>query len=206
MDKVRSEINDSKNSPPNDEREQFPVDTRVVTLIRFVKGGAGVDLARIVVMNDQAAAQHSSYREYHHGNTGVFIDAITSLSMQAAAVQCSQKAIDGFTGTMPMHLDVSQSAKWRCGVYNPSGARKRLFKATDPDDGTKMIGLLIEQDQQGRLERVTWYKTRDAQALFHATPDKLAFEVVRDENGAPSLDPNDIGGWTWFYTTSPSSA
>lgn len=59
MDNVRSEINDSKNSLPNDGHEQFPVDTRVVTLVRLVKGGGGAELARIVVMNDQATPQPS---------------------------------------------------------------------------------------------------------------------------------------------------
>ncbi|CAN95855.1 hypothetical protein sce5692 [Sorangium cellulosum So ce56] len=203
MHKGRSESNDSKDILENPGNEQFPVDTRVVTRIRLFVDRAGVDLARIVLMNDQATPQHSPYREYHHGNAGVLIDGVTSLSMHADAIACSQQAIEGFVGTMPMHLDLLQSAKWRRGVCTSSAAHKRLFKAIDPDDSTKMIGLLIEQDQQGRLERVTWYKTRDARTLFHATPEKLTFEMVKDENGAPSLDPSDIGGWTWFYTTSP---
>ncbi|WP_437827839.1 hypothetical protein [Sorangium sp. So ce1153] len=205
MHNVRSDIDESKNAHEDPGHEQFPVDTRVITKIRLATDGAGGDLVRIVVMNDQTTPQRSPFREYHHGNTGISIDSITSLTMQADRTEGTQQAIDSFVGAMPLHLDLSQSASWCCGVYSPSESRKRLYKATDPDDSTKMIGLLVEQDAQGKLAKITWYKTQAAKALFSSTPGELSFELVKDENGLPSLDPNDIGGWTWYYTTSVCS-
>lgn len=198
MDKVPPDIIDDE----NDTNEQFPVDTHEVRKVRFDIIGKGIDFVRIVVMNDKSTPQHKAYHEYHYGNTGVSVEDVTSFTMLSGTMAGSQEVIDGFVGSMAMHLDIPQAASFCRGVYAPSGARKRLYKATDPDDSTKMIGVLIEQDAQGKVGQITWYKTRDANALFQATPSTLVFELVKDGNGAPSLDPNHIGGFTWYYSTS----
>ncbi len=185
--------------------EQFPVDAKVLTKVRFENSVINGDILRIVVMNDQDTPQHSAYHEYYYGNLGVSLADITAFTMRSGRLESTQEAVQRFVGEMGLHLDISQNAIWDRGVYSPSGAVKRLYKAIDPDDRTKMIGVLLEQDEHGSLTRITWYKTQDAKDLFHSTPDTLDFELVKDERGAPSLDPNDIAGWTWYYTTSLAS-
>ena len=93
-------------------------------------------------------------------------------------------------------------APWYLGVYEPTSARKRLYKATDPDDANGLIGVLLEQDNQGNLTQVTWYKAKETEVIFQATPSSLEFSLVLDGNSTPSLDPSDIGGWTWYYCPS----
>lgn len=205
MHKVRNDVDESRNSNERECGEQFPVNTHVLMKVHFDTNIPAGDLVRIVVMNDQETSQCSPYHEYHYGNTGISIESITAFTMRCSPLEVTQQAVDSFAGSMSLHLDIAQTASWLRGVYVPLGARKRLYKAADPDDQTKMIGVLIEQDAQGRLAKLTWYKTQEARALFASTPTTLEFEIVRDDAGAPSLDPNDIAGWTWYYTTSMAS-
>jgi hypothetical protein len=200
MHKVLHDIDESHNNDERDGHEQFPVDT-LVRKVWLDTHGPGGDLIRIVVMSNHATPRYSAYREYHYGHTDVSVEDITSFTLRSGTIAGTEQAIDDFVGSMPMPLDIPQVVSFCRGIHSPSGARKRLYKAIDPDDNTKMIGVLIEQDSQGMLAQVTWYKTSEASALFHSTPDSLDFDLVKDENGAPSLDPNDIGGWTWHYST-----
>jgi hypothetical protein len=181
--------------------EQLPSNT-YVTKVYFDSNSSAGDLVRIVVMSDHAVSSYVANREYHHGNTSVSIDRIESFTLRSGSLETTQASIGAFTGSMPMHLETAQAASWSRAAYTPTGAHNRLFKAVDPDDSTKMIGVLIEQDAMGRLAKITWYKTQEARAIFANTPTALAFEMVKDEAGAPSLDPNSIAGWTWYHTTS----
>ena len=205
MQKNHSDVVTSRSDTARKGNEQFPVDTKFLTQVRFDTNLAHGDLLRIVVMSDITTSQHAPYHEYYYGNLGVLLENISSFTMRAGSLEGTQRAVDGFVGSMSQHLDISQNAVWNRGVYNPTGAHKRLYKAIDPDDRTKMIGVLLEQDERGALTKITWYKTQDAKDLFHSTPDTLEFELVKDEKGAPSLDPHDIAGWTWYYTTSMAS-
>lgn len=189
-----------------DGQEQFPVDTRVLTKVQLDTNGPGGDLLRIVVTNDQETSELRAHEEYNYGNTGASIEDVTSFTMRCASLEGAQQAVDAFVGSFSLHLETAQTATWFCGIYSPSAARKRLYKAVDPDDSTRMIGVLIEQDAQGKLVQLTWYKTTDTGTLFRAAPGVLDFDLVKDENNTPSLDPNNIGGWTWYYATSSGSS
>jgi hypothetical protein len=180
--------------------EQFPVDTKITT-VRLEANVGNEDLLRAVVMNDQATSSCSARQEYHYGNANILIDDVTSFTMHCSSIAGTQEAVDAFVGSRPLSLSTSQSATWSRSVYSPSGARKRLYKAVDPDDNTKWIGLLIEQDTDGTILHLTWYKTADTRVIFRSAPPTLTFELVTDQNGAPSLDPNDIGGWAWYHAT-----
>ena len=183
-------------------REQFPVDTKIFTKAQLQASGSNGDLLRFVITNDEQTNQCAPYREYAYGDTGVSIEDVASFTMRCNRMEAAQEAVDAFVGSIPLALDMPQLATWHCGVYSPSAARKRLYKATDPDDSTKMIGLLIEQNASGRFLQLTWYKTRETGTIFGASPGELEFQPVTDGSNAPSVDPNDIGGWTWYYTTS----
>jgi hypothetical protein len=181
--------------------EQFPVNIYVGKLA-FDSNSSYGDLVRIVVMSGNETATCAPDHEYHFGNTSVSIDKITSFTLRSGTLPATQTAIDGFAGAMPMHLETAQAPDWSSGAYTPAGAHNRLFKAVDPDDSTKMIAVMIEQNTAGQLAKITWYKTQAARAIFRATPTELPFEMVKTDTGAPSLDPNDIAGWTWYHTTS----
>lgn len=187
----------------NEERgyEQFPGNTHVISKIRFVTNDPGGDVLKILVMNNMSTTNCSAHHEYIHGAMNVSVESLSSFTMSTDTLEATQQAIDGFVGEMPLQITVPQSATWIRSVYEPSGARKRLFKAVDPDDSTRMIGVLLEQDAAGRLSNITWYKTKDTGVIFSTTPSTLAFELVKDEDSQPSCDPNDIGGWTWYYTS-----
>ncbi|MDI1436520.1 hypothetical protein [Polyangium sorediatum] len=182
-------------------QEQFPVDVRIVRGVHFETSDGRGDLLRIVVMNDRATTQYASYREYHGGNASIFVDDVPSFTLRSSRIEEDPRAIDGVLGAMSAPLEIPQVVSFCLGIHTPSGARCRLYKAVDPDDSTRMMGVLIEQDARGRLERVTWYKTWSASAAFFTIPDALEFALVTNESGTPSLDPNDIGGWAWHYST-----
>lgn len=195
-------VSPETNADPKSDRslchEQFPVDARIWK-IRF-DSPLG-DFVRIVVMSGLSTPQNTAYKEYNYNDPVISIHDVSSFVMRGAPLEKTQD-IEGFVGTMSQQFAIPQSATWYRGIHSPAAARTRLYKATDPDDTTKMLGVLIEQDAQGRLAQLTWYKTRDASVLFQATPAALTFEMVKNEAGMPSTDPNDIGGWTWYFTTS----
>ena len=181
--------------------EQLPGNT-YVTKVYFDSNASSGDIVRIVAMSDHTTTNCTAYHEYHHGNTSVEIDKVTAFTMRSGTLASTQTAINGFVGAMPLHLETAQAPSWSRGVRTPTGAHNRLFKAVDPDDSTKMIGVLIEQNTAGQLTKISWYKTQEASAIFATTPTALEFEVVKDGSGNPSLDPSDIAGWTWYYTSS----
>lgn len=181
--------------------EQFPVDADIMKA--WLKTDNDGDLVRMVVMNDHSTTQSNALSEYIHGNDALSIDAIDAFSFRAAPLGSEhQQDIDTFVGSFPQSFVSPQSATWTRGVYTPTAARKRLYKATDPDDSTRLIGMLLEQDTNGRLRQVAWYKAQESSVIFQSTPSSLDFELVRDHNGAPTTDPSYIGGWTWYYCTS----
>jgi hypothetical protein len=182
--------------------EQFPVDPEI-TLVSFDTPLSGGDLLRMVVMSDHATAHYSAMHEHHHGNPAVSIDDLTSFTLRANPLTSGQESdIVTFVGSLSLSFSVPQVASWTRGTYTPTAARKRLYKATDLDDTTRLIGVLLEQDTNGRLRQVVWYKTQQGPMIFQSTPGALSFDLVLDRHGAPSTDPSDIGGWTWYYCPS----
>lgn len=187
----------------NDKRsgqEQFPVDVKTCRGIRFDTDYG--DIMRIVVMSDCTTQQCLPFREYHYGNATVSVEKTRRIIMRSAKLEASDQAIQEFSNGMSVPLNIPQVVRFSIGIHTPTSDSSRLFKAVDPDDTTKMMGLLIEQDNEGNLVRVTWYKTWEADSAFHSTPEQLVFEIVEDSQGLPSIDPNAIGGWAWHFSTS----
>jgi hypothetical protein len=135
--------------------EQFPVDVKTVRGVRFETNDGRGDLLRIVVMNDRAIAQYGTYREYHGGNAAIFVDDVAAFTLRSSRIEETEQAVEGMLGAMSTPLEIPQVVRFCRGIHTPSGARCRLYKAVDPDDDTKMMGVLIEQDARGRLERIT---------------------------------------------------
>ncbi|MEP7121813.1 MAG: hypothetical protein ABJE95_12915 [Byssovorax sp.] len=201
MSNAHTATDANQSHPALDKNEQFPGNTHV-TKAYFDSNSSVGDLVRIVIMSANETTNCVANHEYHYGNTDADITSITSFTLRTGTLDTSQTAIDAFAGSLPLHLQTAQAPSWSRGAYTPTGAHNRLFKAVDPDDSTRMIAVLIEQSAHNVLTRITWYKTQDAGAIFATAPTALAFEVVKNESGVPSLDPNDIAGWTWYHTTS----
>lgn len=177
--------------------EQLPVDGSV-DKYRFDAGPLG-DFARIVTMSNNSTTQRASMTEYHHNDTAISIEDVTSFILRGGTIATSDTAIASFVGSMPQQFTRAQSPNWTLGVRTPTAARNRLYKGVDPDDSNKMIGVLLEQDTSGYLTQITWYKTVNTGPVFGSLPTSISFSLVTDAYGAPSTDPNDIGGWTWYY-------
>ena len=88
---------------------------------------------------------------------------------------------------------------WTSGTYTPPEVQARLYKATDPDDDGKQIGLLIEQDEDDNLRAVTWYKQSNTGKIFDVTPERLSSSLVTNAEEGPSVDPNDIEEGDWYH-------
>jgi hypothetical protein len=200
MNNAQAASAETRNDEVCEQNEQFPVNT-YVTKVYFDSNSSAGDILRIVAMSNHTTTNCTAYHEYHHGNTSIAIDSLDSFTLRSGTLASSQGAINSFVSSMPLHIETAQAPSWTGGVRTPTGAHNRLFKAADPDDNTKMIGVLIEQNTAGELTRLTWYKTQEASAIFATTPTSLEFHMVRDYLGAASVDPNDIAGWTWYYTT-----
>lgn len=179
--------------------EQFPVDVKV--LLGISLENETLTILRVAVMGDLMTNKYSSYREYHAFNEGASITDVNGFVLRSEILDRMESAIDAFLAPMSTPLDIPQVVNFQRGVVTSTAPRKRLFKATDPDDNTRMIGCLLEQNELGGLQRVTWYKTTNSPSVFQAIPKSLTFTAVKNANGEPSTDPNDIGGWAWYHST-----
>lgn len=194
-----SRSNHSDSSDKRKNNEQFPVDVKVLLGVS-IENEAGLIL-RIAVMGELMTPKYSSFSEYHAFGNRVTLNSIDRFTLKTDILDPTESAIDAFLAPMAAPADIPQVVTFERGVYTPTSAQKRLYQAVDPDDNSRLIGCLFEQDAQGRLGQLTWYKTTNGRAIFQTIPKSLAFTVVKKENGDDSLDPNDIGGWTWYHST-----
>jgi len=194
-----SRTNHSDSSDKRKKNEQFPVDVKVLLGVS-IENEAAIIL-RIAVMGELMTTKYSPFREYHAFNERVTLANIDRFTLKTDILDPAETAIDAFLAPMAAPANIPQVVSFERGVYTPNAASKRLYQAIDPDDSSRLIGCLFEQDEQGRLVQVTWYKTTNGSAIFQTIPKSLTFTVVKKENGDDSLDPNDIGGWTWYHST-----
>lgn len=109
-------------------------------------------------------------------------------------------SVTGFTLRFT-HARVVPASDWVTGTRIPSGSNSLLFKMVDPDQLTTHLGILVEQDSMGDLQRVTWYKTwRPANGQIWSTnpPSPATLILVVNESGVPTTDPAYIDSTaTW---------
>lgn len=194
-----SRTNHSDSSDKRKKNEQFPVDVKVLLGVS-IENEAAIIL-RIAVMGELMTTKYSSFSEYHAFNERVTLANVDRFTLKTEILDPAESAIDAFLAPMAAPANIPQVVRFERGVYTPTAAAKRLYQAVDPDDNSRLIGCLFEQDSQGRLVQLTWYKTTNGNAIFQTIPKALNFTVVKKENGEDSLDPNDIGGWTWYHST-----
>jgi hypothetical protein len=187
---------------PHANLEQFPVDVFLTKVSFFVDG---IDFVRIVVTNEQRVAPYEPGREYYFVDRSVSIEDVEAFTLSCGTLRGHKGEIEAFAGSMPAMFTIPQAAVFVRGVHAPTSERRRLYQAKDPDDANKVIGLLLEQNARGELERITWYKAQDAKVAFRSPPPSLRFELVRNE-GKPSTDPAHMGGWSWYHASHPERA
>lgn len=181
---------------------QIPVDTQKVTEI-------WIDLAssvfiKVVAMNDLTVGSFVSNKEYWYAAaTSLAAEEELTFSSQSGVYNSTQ--INQFIGELGQAFQWTQAIGtqgWTQGTYQPSATYSRLYKAIDPDESEKQIGLLIEQNSSLALVKITWYKQENTGKIFDTTPTELGFTLVRDAQNDPSTDPADIAIGDWYYTSS----
>ncbi|UQA60538.1 hypothetical protein [Polyangium aurulentum] len=200
----------SQEAPPAREsvKLQVPIDAGI-SMIEFISLDGS--LIRLVTTNDvdPSGSLYASHTEYW-SMAPMSVERNGPLAMEASQKELTAEEITDFllpsTGWGPV-VSISQvigTSGWTQGTYVPTGAQKRLFKAVDPDDSNAYIGMLIEQDANDNLTRVTWYKTALTGTIFATTPSAMTFEQVQDSHGDPSVDPRDIdASATWYHASGP---
>ena len=188
---------------------QIPVDTSKVTGIQFMYDG--LPFLQVLATGDavERGSKFARRTEYWAATSAVPVSNLTSLEMVATEVRETDRAMTGFLypdahfGAALTAPQVVSPADWTKGEYAPGSMNAKLFKAPDPDDPSRSIGLLIEQNARGKLVATTWYKAaNDTGRIFDHTPHALTFSAVVDDHGRPTSDPRYIDGYaTWYHYT-----
>lgn len=188
---------------------QIPVDSRFRKLVFAV---AGTDVIRTVVTsaNNPTGPLYGAGLEYWSGNDALAVTNLTSLTMTSSTAQLSEADISAFLlpgkswGPVLGMTQQIGTAGWTQGIYQPTATKRRLFEAIDPDDASRFIGMLIEQDASNTLQRITWYKTALTGTIFAQAPQSLSFSAVLNASGQASTSPTDIDPQaTWYYASGP---
>ncbi|WP_437930071.1 hypothetical protein WMF37_12845 [Sorangium sp. So ce291] len=189
---------------------QVPPDVKMQKLAFAVSGGLPLLRTVVTSANNPAGPLYGAGAEYWSGNSGLAVTNYTALSMSSSRDVLTEAQISALllpNSNWGPVLAVTQNigtGGWTQGSYQPTAARSRLFKAVDPDNSSRFIGLLIEQDVNNDLERITWYKEVVTGTIFAHTPSSLLFSVVLDSGGQPSTNPSDIDAQaTWYFASGP---
>jgi hypothetical protein len=181
--------------------EQVPVSTNKTTQV-WIMDQDFTTFLRIIVTNNRLVPGFDLDTEYWYTSTDVSISGVSSVTFGSRSAQFSEADLLGYIGGYAQSFATRQTigtTGWTEGAYSPTATQKRLFKAVDPDDATKWIALLIEQDSTNALAGITWYKqTNTSGTLFATTPTSLAFSLVTHE-GSPSTSPSSIASGVWYY-------
>ena len=181
---------------------QVPVDAQHVTEI-WIDLPTSVFI-KVVAMNDVTVGSFQSGMEYWYASaTSLGEEDELDFGSQSGSYTSTQ--INQFIGELDPVFEWTQeigTQGWTQGTYSPVADQSRLYRATDPDDSQKLIGLLIEQDTSDNLRGITWYKQENTGTIFDTTPGSLTFSLVTDQYNQPSTDPADIDNGTWYYAYS----
>jgi hypothetical protein len=157
---------------------------------------------RVIVTGNRPVPGFDIDTEYWYTSTDVAITEVSSVTFRAQSSPYSEKDFLSHIGGFAQAISTRQTigaAGWTEGAHTPTGTQARLYKAVDPDDSTKWIGLLIEQDAKNALTGITWYKqTNISGNAFERTPASLTFSLVTCE-GSPSTSPSDVASGAWYY-------
>mgnify|MGYP000149055088 CR=1 FL=1 len=181
---------------------QVPVDAQHVTEI-WIDLPTSVFI-KVVAMNDVTVGSFQSGMEYWYASaTSLGEEDELDFGSQSGSYTSTQ--INQFIGELDPVFEWTQeigTQGWTQGTYSPVADQARLYRAADPDDSQKLIGLLIEQDSSDNLRGITWYKQDNTGKIFDTTPGELTFTVVTNQQDEPSTDPADIDAGTWYYAYS----
>jgi hypothetical protein len=181
--------------------EQIPVSTNKSTKV-WIEDHFSRPFLKIIVTNNRLVPGFDIDTEYWYTSIDTSISGVSSITFKSQSDRYSEEDlvahVEGSTHAFSTRQTIG-TAGWTEGTYVPRGTQKRLYKAVDPDDATKWIGLLIEQDETNALTGITWYKqTNSTGTVFGRTPTSLAFRLVTHE-GSPSTSPSDVASGTWYY-------
>jgi len=203
---------------------QVPVDIRpnAITFIR-IYDGRNPDFIRAVCTNvtEISALSMSGGQEYWYSKSITDVSSLSEVTLdiqtnQYGSSSAAQEAIQNFISGFTQSFDVAQaisSSGWSSSGYTiPSGSRTRLFKATDPDDSSKKLGMLIVQNSTPLLTDIVWYNTSQPSNgyLYQASSGapSQTWDGVNDSSNNPSTSTSDIDSsysGSWYHADKSST-
>jgi hypothetical protein len=188
---------------------QIPPFLEMAIELVFINGGRDFIKVAATGIDPNLGGIYAQNTEYWYAKA-TSVASMTSISMTLARDTFTAEQLNAFfSGFTKAFTDpeVVTQASWTQGQYTPpAGTTARMFRAPDPDDGTKYIGLVIAQDSTKKLKATAWYKTvqpADGSVWTAANmpvDNGLTWSLVRDGNGNPTLNPNFIqSNQTWYH-------
>lgn len=186
---------------------QIPVDTRILGI---TLSDALTPLLKIVATGSTSTSSYDPGFEYWHDNKLEPIDRYLDLNI--INLTPTPDKIPRFLRRFDPSFRVKQktSSPWSDDPYSPAFSKKNLFYGRDPDNnGESFIAVLIEQDDNNYLKRITWFKQdEDAESIFNLrTVDDLIdgrirlrlmlAEAVYDNN---EVDLSRIDSDPWYHS------
>jgi hypothetical protein len=171
----------------------------------------GVDAIRLVSLGPQSRGRYAADREYwlHLSDADLDVDEMTftGAPLDAGYTEADINAVLGDRAASFSHQRVIPTSGWiQKPRVTPDTRAGYLFSAPDPDDATKRIGVLIEQDKESKAVVATgWYKSWvRPDSLIWGRREPFKFTMTRVKNGAtPTTDPRFITGnpdQVWYHT------
>lgn len=190
-----------------------PIDAESSVLLRFHSAPDPASLAPIVMVatgtNQNVQPQYSVNAEYWSVLAGA-LSQYAQLFMTLDSQPYTASQLGGVFNDYTARLEVGEKAlalQWIKGVVAvPTDSLCTLFKARDPDDPERWIGLLLEQGPDFRLRHVSWYKTWDPpggnvwSAAAAPLGKVLSWSAVLDSQGNPSILPSSIDPEASWYS------
>ena len=180
--------------------QQVPIDAGKVTEV-YLDAMSHIFI-KVVVMNDMNIGSYKSNTEYWYAATTVAVADAPQITMGSQSDRYDANQIQQFIGSLPLAFTWTQNigkTAWTQGTYMPVAPQAKLFKAPDPDDASRQIALLIEQDASNNLRGITWYKQVNTGLACNVMPGSLKLTQVTYRRGMPSVDPSNIAPGPWYY-------
>jgi hypothetical protein len=187
--------------------EQVPPGSFAATEITISNNNVG--FVRLIGTGDDPnlGGSYAANTEYWYAKSTSVV-GMTSVAMTVATSAFTASQVDRFFNGYTFAFTEAQvvtPSMWTSGQYTPpTGTTARLFKATDPDDTSKQIGLVIAQDASNNLKATAWYKTSQPSGGWvwqpANMPASLSWTLVTDGGGNATLDPSYIqSGQSWYW-------
>jgi hypothetical protein len=189
----------------NGQRPTYEPGRQTPPMLGFTLTQSGGLIIRVISMGDEDAGRYQPDTEYWYDNRQPLGGGDLTFS-HIVTKGFVESQYDDFVAGAQRSLECRRRVRadaWTKRPYTPDPGY-RMFKTRDPDaPEAGWMALLLEQDAQGRLTHVTWYKQvqpENGQAWSVALTAPFTLVAV------PGADPTIIAPAPWYrYTQSNGS-